>query len=83
MEVIKLLCFVFCRNRELVQKRFVISSSKIELRKTGVLTMSSGLLTAAPVGLATEAVETTLPGTVAWADGLPYCETLLKLPGTG
>lgn len=45
--------------------------------------MSSGLLTAAPVGLATEAVETTLPGTVAWADGLPYCETLLKLPGTG
>lgn len=35
MEVIKLLCFVFSRNRELVQKSFVISSSKIELRKTG------------------------------------------------
>ena len=42
--------------------------------------MSSGLLTAGPVGLATEAVDTTLPaGTVAWTAGLPYgdCETLL------
>lgn len=46
--------------------------------------MSSGLLTVAPVGLATEAVETTLPGTVTWTDGLPYgdCEALLKLPPT-
>lgn len=43
------------------------------------LTMSSGLLTAGPVGLATEAVDTTLPGTVAWTVGLPYggCEALL------
>lgn len=45
----------------------------------GGLTISSGLLTAAPVGLATEAVETTLPGTVAWTAGLPYgdCDALL------
>lgn len=43
------------------------------------LTMSSGLLTAAPVGLATEAVDTTLPGTVAWTAALSYgdCEALL------
>ena len=43
------------------------------------LTMSSGLLTTAPVGLATEAVETTLPGTLAWTAGLAYgdCEALL------
>ena len=39
--------------------------------------MSSGLLTT--VGLATDAVETTLPGTLAWTPGLPYgaCEALL------
>ena len=69
------------------KKVFAINGCKIELcsmsGKQGVLTMSSGLLTAAPVGLATEAVETTLPGTVAWTDGLPYCDALLKLPGTG
>ena len=43
------------------------------------LTMSSGLLTAAPVGLATEAVDTTLPGTVAWTAALSYggCDALL------
>ena len=47
--------------------------------EVGGLTMSSGLLTAGPVGLATEAVDTTLPGTVAWTAGLPYgdCEALL------
>lgn len=41
--------------------------------------MSSGVLTTAPVGLATEAVDTTLPGTLAWTPGLPYgaCEALL------
>jgi len=41
--------------------------------------MSSGLLTAAPVGLATEAVDTAPPGTGAWTPGLAYgdCEALL------
>lgn len=57
----------------LLRRSITLCYSMIEL------TMSSGLLTAAPVGLATEAVDTTLPGTVAWTAALSYgdCDALL------
>ena len=62
------------QSTDILKSQFILLKSLY--RK---LTMSSGVLTTAPVGLATEAVDTTLPGTLAWTPGLPYgaCEALL------